>query len=173
MIENPAQLPGVVDIAIRTALARRGVAHLTFRNDVQVADTDEEPYQHVAPARPPATAPIYLPPPGRARCSGIPSTAPGAGCAAGCGMRGGGHSYWPGGCEPRGTNGLRSTPSALRELRASDAGHADTGRGRAGGPLTGEWDFRGIDAGEGLPDIDTSVPHSARIYDYILGGHFL
>jgi len=36
--------------------------------------------------------------------------------------------------------------------------------------LTGEWDFRGIDAGEELPDIDTSVPHSARIYDYILGG---
>ena len=25
--ENPAQLPGVVDIAVRTALARRGVAH--------------------------------------------------------------------------------------------------------------------------------------------------
>ena len=39
-----------------------------------------------------------------------------------------------------------------------------------GGPLTGEWDFRGIDPGEELPDIDTSVPHTARIYDYILGG---
>ena len=36
--------------------------------------------------------------------------------------------------------------------------------------MTGEWDFRGIDAGEELPDIDTSAPHSARIYDYILGG---
>jgi hypothetical protein len=32
------------------------------------------------------------------------------------------------------------------------------------------WDFRGIDPGEELPDIDTSVAHSARIYDYILGG---
>jgi hypothetical protein len=32
------------------------------------------------------------------------------------------------------------------------------------------WDFRGVDPGEELPDIDTSVPHSARIYDYILGG---
>ncbi len=42
--------------------------------------------------------------------------------------------------------------------------------GEAGGPLTGEWDFRGIDPGEELPDVDTSVPHSARIYDYILGG---
>ena len=49
VVENPAQLPGVVDIAIRTALARRGVAHLTFPNDVQVADADADPYQRVAP----------------------------------------------------------------------------------------------------------------------------
>ena len=58
VVDNPAQLPGVVDIAIRTALARRGVAHLSFPNDLQVADANEDPYQHVAPARPPATAPI-------------------------------------------------------------------------------------------------------------------
>src|SRR5512140_2854407 len=64
LVDNPTQLPGVVDVAIRTALARRGVAHLTVPNDVQVADADEDPYQHVAPARPPATAPIYLPAPG-------------------------------------------------------------------------------------------------------------
>jgi hypothetical protein len=32
-----------------------------------------------------------------------------------------------------------------------------------------EWDFKGIEADE-LPEIDTSVAHSARIYDYILGG---
>ena len=50
MVDNPAQLPGVVDIAIRTALARRGVAHLTIPNDVQVADADADPYEHVAPA---------------------------------------------------------------------------------------------------------------------------
>jgi hypothetical protein len=31
-------------------------------------------------------------------------------------------------------------------------------------------DFYGIDPDEQLPDIDTSVAHSARIYDYILGG---
>src|SRR3954454_10682659 len=67
LVSNPTQLPGVVDIAIRTALARRGVAHLTFPNDVQVADADQDPFQHVAPARPPATAPIYLPAPGRPR----------------------------------------------------------------------------------------------------------
>ena len=28
----------------------------------------------------------------------------------------------------------------------------------------------GFHPGEELPDIDTSVPHTARIYDYILGG---
>jgi hypothetical protein len=32
-----------------------------------------------------------------------------------------------------------------------------------------EWDFKGIEADE-PPEIDTSVAHSARIYDYILGG---
>jgi pyruvate dehydrogenase (quinone) len=75
VVDNPAQLPGVVDIAIRTALARRGVAHLTFPNDVQVADANADPYQHVAPARPPATAPIYLPPPGRARMADLEAAA--------------------------------------------------------------------------------------------------
>ena len=56
---NPAQLPGVVDIAIRTALARRGVAHLTFPNDVQVADADaDRTSTSPPPGRPP---PPYSP----------------------------------------------------------------------------------------------------------------
>ena len=67
MIYNPAQLPGVVDIAIRTAYARRGVAHITVPNDIQVADADADPWQHVAPARPPQTAPVMLQAPGRPR----------------------------------------------------------------------------------------------------------
>jgi pyruvate dehydrogenase (quinone)/pyruvate oxidase len=75
VVDNPAQLPGVVDIAVRTALARRGVAHLTFPNDVQVADANADPYQHVAPARPPATAPIWLPPPGQARARDLEAAA--------------------------------------------------------------------------------------------------
>src|SRR3954447_4797519 len=62
IVMNPAQLPGLVDIAIRTAYSRRGVAHLTFPNDVQVAPAGEDPYQSVAPVRPPATLPIYLAP---------------------------------------------------------------------------------------------------------------
>jgi pyruvate dehydrogenase (quinone) len=67
IIMNPAQLPALVDIAIRTAYARRGVAHLTIPNDVQVAPAHSDPYQTVAPVRPPATAPIYLAPPVRPR----------------------------------------------------------------------------------------------------------
>jgi pyruvate dehydrogenase (quinone)/pyruvate oxidase len=66
MISNPAQLPSLVDVAIRTAYARRGVAHLTIPNDVQVADADAEPYQSLGPVRPPQTAPVYL------RGSGLP-----------------------------------------------------------------------------------------------------
>jgi pyruvate dehydrogenase (quinone) len=67
MVTNPAQLPALVDIAIRTAYARRGVAHLTVPNDIQVADADADPYQHVAPATAPHTSPVYLPPPVRPR----------------------------------------------------------------------------------------------------------
>ncbi len=67
MIYNPAQLPSVVDNAIRTAYARRGVAHITVPNDIQVADADADPWQHVAPARPPHTAPVMLEAPGRPR----------------------------------------------------------------------------------------------------------
>jgi len=64
MIYNPVQLPAVVDIAIRTAYARRGVAHITVPNDIQVADAGADPWQHVAPASAPKTAPIYLESPG-------------------------------------------------------------------------------------------------------------
>jgi pyruvate dehydrogenase (quinone) len=64
MISNPVQIPAVTDLAIRTAFARRGVAHITVPNDIQVADADADPWQHVAPAGPPVTAPVYLAPPG-------------------------------------------------------------------------------------------------------------
>jgi pyruvate dehydrogenase (quinone) len=64
MISNPAQIPAVTDLAIRTAYARRGVAHVTVPNDIQVADAGADPWQHVAPAGVPKTAAVYLPPPG-------------------------------------------------------------------------------------------------------------
>jgi pyruvate dehydrogenase (quinone) len=67
IVVNPVQLPGLVDTAVRTAYARQGVAHLTFPNDIQVADATADPWRHVAPAEPPAMAAVYLPPSGRPR----------------------------------------------------------------------------------------------------------
>ncbi|MGI5243961.1 thiamine pyrophosphate-dependent enzyme [Dactylosporangium sp. CA-139066] len=64
-VVNPAQVPALVDIAVRTALARRGVAHLTVPNDVQVAAAGDNPYEDVGPVRAPATAPVWVPPPVR------------------------------------------------------------------------------------------------------------
>jgi len=64
MIYNPAQLPSVVDDAVRAAYARRGVAHLTVPNDIQVADAGADPWAHVAPATPPHTLPVMLDAPG-------------------------------------------------------------------------------------------------------------
>jgi pyruvate dehydrogenase (quinone)/pyruvate oxidase len=60
VVLNPAQLPALVDVAVRTAYARRGVAHLTIPNDIQVAPAHTDPYQTVAPVRPPATSPVRL-----------------------------------------------------------------------------------------------------------------
>src|SRR5690349_9472604 len=67
MITNPASIPALVDAAVRYALGRRGVSHLTFPNDLQVAGADADPWAHVAPARVPSTAPVYLAPPGTPR----------------------------------------------------------------------------------------------------------
>ncbi len=57
MVTNPQQMPGVVDLAIRSALSKRTVAHLTFPNDVQVASMSEDPYRHVSPGTPPMSSP--------------------------------------------------------------------------------------------------------------------
>lgn len=61
VVQNPVQLPGVVDSAIRMAYARRGVAHLTIPADIQVAPAGENPYRNVAPALPPHGEPSYSP----------------------------------------------------------------------------------------------------------------
>jgi len=56
MVTNPQQMPAVVDLAIRNALGKRTVAHLTFPNDLQVAPIGEDPYRHVSPGTPPKSA---------------------------------------------------------------------------------------------------------------------
>jgi pyruvate dehydrogenase (quinone) len=67
MVHVPVQVPTLVDLAVRHALANRTVSHLTIPNDVQVAPADEYPWPSVAPGREPATAPTYLPAPGTPR----------------------------------------------------------------------------------------------------------
>ncbi|MGW5671775.1 thiamine pyrophosphate-dependent enzyme [Micromonospora sp. NPDC003776] len=62
MVTNPQQMPGVLDIAIRHALAKRSVAHLSFPNDVQVALASEDPYRHVSPGEPPTSSPVVSQP---------------------------------------------------------------------------------------------------------------
>jgi pyruvate dehydrogenase (quinone) len=58
MVTNPQQVPGVIDIAIRSALANRTVSHLTFPNDIQVAPSKQAPYRHVSPGAKPSSSPI-------------------------------------------------------------------------------------------------------------------
>ena len=62
MVTNPRQMPAVVDLAIRNALSKRTVCHLTFPNDLQVAEVSEDPYAHVGPGAPPASAPLISQP---------------------------------------------------------------------------------------------------------------
>jgi pyruvate dehydrogenase (quinone) len=63
MITVPASIPTLVDIAVRTALSGRAVAHLTFPVDIQEADADLVPYEGgLGVARPPSTAATYDPP---------------------------------------------------------------------------------------------------------------
>jgi pyruvate dehydrogenase (quinone) len=68
-VVSPTQLPTLVDVAARSALARRGVAHLTMPNDLQLADADAELVGTVGPVRAPTTAAEFLP------ASGVPREA--------------------------------------------------------------------------------------------------
>ncbi|WP_329109524.1 thiamine pyrophosphate-binding protein [Micromonospora sp. NBC_01699] len=63
MVTNPQQMPGVLDIAIRHALAKRTVVHLSLPNDIQVAAATEEPYRRVSPGAPPKSSPVLSRPP--------------------------------------------------------------------------------------------------------------
>ncbi|HTJ74884.1 MAG TPA: thiamine pyrophosphate-dependent enzyme [Acidimicrobiales bacterium] len=71
MVHVPVQIPTLVDLAVRHALARRTVSHITFPNDVQIAPADENPWDSVAPATAPHTAPVYIPPPGVPRAADL------------------------------------------------------------------------------------------------------
>src|SRR5436189_295889 len=63
MLMVPVSIPSLVDVAVRTALSRKGVSHLTFPVDMQEAPADLKPYEGgLGTARSPATAPVYRPP---------------------------------------------------------------------------------------------------------------
>src|SRR5438309_9392964 len=63
MFQAPASIPSLVDIAVRSALSKRGVAHLTFPVDMQEADPSMAGYEGgLGTSRTPATAPVYEPP---------------------------------------------------------------------------------------------------------------
>jgi pyruvate dehydrogenase (quinone)/pyruvate oxidase len=68
LVTNPASITALVDAAVRNALARRTVSHLTFPVDLQEATALESPYEGgLGTAREPQTAPVYLQPPGTPR----------------------------------------------------------------------------------------------------------
>jgi pyruvate dehydrogenase (quinone) len=75
MIHVPSQVPTLVDLAIRHALARRGVAHLTIPTDIQVAEAGANPWDAPAPAIIKPTAPTYCPAPGIPRPSDLDAAA--------------------------------------------------------------------------------------------------
>jgi len=64
MIHVPVQVPTLVDLAVRHALARRTVTHLTMPTDIQIADAGVNPYDAPAPAVVKPTAAVYLAPSG-------------------------------------------------------------------------------------------------------------
>src|SRR6185437_11192512 len=47
MIRVPVQVPTLVDLAMRHALSRRSVAHLTMPTDVQIAEAGSNPFEAV------------------------------------------------------------------------------------------------------------------------------
>ncbi|TAM56530.1 MAG: pyruvate oxidase, partial [Chloroflexota bacterium] len=63
MVHDPVQIPTLVDLACRTALARRTVSHITFPVDIQITDAEAGPAKRTAPARVPSTSTIMLPAP--------------------------------------------------------------------------------------------------------------
>jgi len=63
MVHDPVQIPTLVDLACKTALARRTVAHITFPVNLQITDAKLGPAKRTAPARLPSTSSIMLPAP--------------------------------------------------------------------------------------------------------------
>src|SRR5688500_17846904 len=60
-VSVPVSIPTLVDLAVRTALSRRTVSHVTIPVDIQEAEPDLAPFEGgLGVARPPDTAAVYL-----------------------------------------------------------------------------------------------------------------
>src|SRR5437879_10145214 len=67
-VHVPVQIPALVDNAVRTSLARRGVSHITIPVDLQEADAELKPYEGgLGTGRTPHPAPAF-----RTRAAGPP-----------------------------------------------------------------------------------------------------
>ena len=112
MVANPQQLPALVDLAVRHRLrpARRG-APVRARTTSRSPPAGDDPFQHVAPATPPATAPVYLRAAGPARATTTCSAAADVLNDAGRDRR-----SWPASAP--------AAPAPLVERRRRDAGRA-------------------------------------------------
>ena len=75
MIHVPVQVSTLVDLAVRHALARHTVAHLTMPTDIQIAPAGENPYDAPAPALVQPTAAVFIPAPSLPRASDLRSAA--------------------------------------------------------------------------------------------------
>ena len=72
MVYVPVSIPTLVDNAVRTSLSRRAVSHLTFPVDMQEAPADADPWEGgLGAGRTPATAPIFVRPPGLPRAADL------------------------------------------------------------------------------------------------------
>ncbi len=68
MVYNPVSIAALTDHAVRTALARRTVSHITIPVDIQEATELENPWEGgLGTTRAPQTAPVYVAPPGMPR----------------------------------------------------------------------------------------------------------
>jgi pyruvate dehydrogenase (quinone)/pyruvate oxidase len=76
LVTNPVSIPALVDAAVRSALARRSVSHLTIPVDIQESTVLENPYEGgLGTSRAPSTAPTFVDAPGTPRASDLRAAA--------------------------------------------------------------------------------------------------
>jgi len=76
LVTNPVSIPALVDAAVRSALARRSVSHLTIPVDIQESTVLENPYEGgLGTSRSPRTAPTFVDVPGTPRATDLRAAA--------------------------------------------------------------------------------------------------